>query len=182
MNEVIEVSPVPVKRDGWARDFAVVGGVSSFLAPILITGTKLGLATLLTTAAAGALSGALLGGLLRGPMRGALGAAPWPLLALLCLGIGACWGAFVGAVGATALMLDAPDPAPLGQALPVFLYFMSFAAVAAAAQLAWFGVAYARTDRANGPTWPLLLAAAGTPFLGWAGLGFASTGMWLFGR
>ncbi len=179
MSEVIEVSTA--RRANWARDFAVVGGVSSFLAPILITGTALGMITLFVTTAAGALSGALLGGLLRRPLRGALGSAPWPLLVLLCLGIGACWGALVGAVGASTLMLDAA-PFSRGEVLPVYVYFMSFAAVAAAAQLAWFGVAYARTDRADGPTWPLLLAAAGTPFLGWAGLGFVSSGMWLLGR
>ena len=102
MSEVIGVSTA--RRANWARDFAVVGGVSSFLAPILITGTALGMITLFVTTAAGALSGALLGGLLRRPLRGALGSAPWPLLVLLCLGIGACWGALVGAVGASTLM------------------------------------------------------------------------------
>lgn len=47
-----------------------------------------------------------------------------------------------------------------------------------AAQLAWFGVAYARMERARVPTWPLLVAACGTPFLGWVGLRVMALGLW----
>ena len=193
-------SPVPARaesphRPTWARDFAFVGGVSSFLAPFLIAGTALGWSTLLATSATGALSGALLGALLQGPLRrrdtdvdgahagGGLATAPWPLLVLLFLAVGAFWGAIVGAVGATVLSYDAGGlwGSPRGALGQVYSFFMGFAAVAAAAQLAWFGVAYARMDRARIPTWPLLVAACGTPFLGWAGLQVVSFGMWFGG-
>lgn len=182
----VSVAAEPPYRASWARDFAVVGGVSSFLAPVLITGTGLGWPTLLATTAAGALSGAGLGAALRRPLRGrgergagGLVDLPWPLLVVLFLAVGACWGALVGAVGATVLSVTLGGTLRHGELTEVYVYFMGFAAVAAAAQLAWFGVVYARVDRARWETWPLLVAACGTPFLGWIALHVLTVGMWL---
>jgi|GEM_PF-1503325 len=181
-------SPRPAS---WARDFAVVGGVSSFLAPFLITGTLLGWPTLLATTVAGTLTGAVLGRALQRPFRGRAQAAggtggltdlPWPLLVVLFLAVGACWGAVVGGIGATLLSTDkgAIFGAGRGSGLvEVYLYFMSFAALVGAAQLAWFGVVYARIDRAGWETWPILVAACGTPFLGWLALHGMTLGVWL---
>lgn len=167
------------QRTRWARDFAIVGASSSFLAPCLIVGGALGPATLIATTLAGGATGAALGALLRRPLAGALGATPWPLIALLMLAIGAAWGAVVGAVGATVLGADAGGYiGPRSSIdLAVYTYFMGYAAIAAALQLAWFGVAYARADRVGVPTWPLVVAALGTPFLGWAGLHVLSLGL-----
>lgn len=153
----------------WARDFALVGAASSFLAPFLLTGDLLGWSTLVITTLAGGLSGALLGPLLRTALRSGLSATPWPLLALLMVAIGSAWGVVVGAAGATALVLDGDGVArAIGYPARVYTLFMAYAALAAALQLSWFGAAYARADQSRAPTWPLVLGACGTPFLGWA--------------
>ncbi len=164
-----------VARPGltWALDFAIVGAVSSFLAPFLVLGNGLGTAVLLIVMLTGAVSGGLLGwGLERTLRRGdALSGLPLVLMVVVMAGVGGLWGAFVGFVGGVVtsvggLGFDAFDLR--SGATMIVVYFTACAAVAAAAQLAWFGPAYAHVKRAGGPTWPLLVAAAGTPILGWS--------------
>jgi hypothetical protein len=95
-------------------------------------------------------------------------------MAMLLAGVGGLWGAFVGLAGGLAADLGRVGDfgaSDLGRGIgTVTIYFIACAAVAAAAQLAWFGPAYAHLRRRGGPTWPLVVAAAGTPVLGWAAL------------
>lgn len=169
--------PLRSPRSAWARDFAIVGGASSFLAPFLVSSGQLGAATLLGTTVAGAVSGAALGALLQRPLSGPLGRTPWPLLALLCAAVGACWGAVVGFVGATVMAAELGVITRGADLREVYAVFMVCASTAAAGQLGWFGVSYARGSRAGGATWPLVLGAVGTPFLGWAALRLLVVGL-----
>lgn len=164
-------APPPRAAAAWARDYAIVGGVSSFLALFVVSGAMLGWATLIGTTLAGAATGAVLGTMLSGHARAGLGTLPWPLAALVFLAIGAAWGAVVGAIGGTVLAMGMDGVFGLGHhrggfPADVHLLFMSLAAIAGAAQLAWFGVAYLWADRRGVPRWPLVLGAVGTPFLG----------------
>lgn len=157
----------------WALDFAIVGAVSSFLAPFLVVGNGLGTDVLLVVMLTGALSGGLLGWGLERILRpgDALSGLPLVLTGVVMAGVGGLWGAFVGFVGGVVTSLGGlgMDAFSLRSgATLIVVYFTACAAVAAAAQLAWFGPAYAHVKRAGGPTWPLLVAAAGTPILGWS--------------
>lgn len=158
----------------WARDFAIVGAVSAFLAPYLVLGSLISIDVLMVTAFAGALSGGALGYGLERVLRGPLETLPWPLMAMLLVGVGGLWGAFVGFAGGLAADFGRFGDfggGDFGRGVStVVIYFIACAAVAAAAQLAWFGPAYAHMRRRGGPTWPLVVAAAGTPVLGWAAL------------
>lgn len=161
----------------WARDFALVGAVSSFLAPALIVGSWLGVGTLVLLALVGGATGAGLGVVLARLLRTPIGALSWPLMVLGMGALGALWGVVVGLAGG--LMLTVPDGIEVldqGHVNPVVAAFIACAALAAGLQLAWFGAAYHRAVRASAPTWIAVVLACGMPLVGWAALLFLSGG------
>ena len=147
----------PDSRGPWVRDFALVGGITGFLAPFSVIRDVQYSAL---TSIGGAVSGAVLG----------LFSAWWlscvgrrlPKVAFLPLGliIGALWGS--AAAMATAVT----------EARNMLLFSVVFAGAAGALQLGWFWLAYCyrRVNRLS--TWGVVLVAS---LLG-GGLGYAGFG------
>lgn len=146
----------------WARDFAVVGAVSSFLAPWLVVQEAFGMTYLVASAAMGGVFGAVLG-LALPRILTKLGKIPfWALLFTLGPALGLLWGAAVGASS--------------GQVLEHDMWVLStmFAAPAAAAQLAWMWLPYTVLRARGKRTWPLIAFACALPVAGLVALGLAS--------
>lgn len=140
----------------WARDMAIVGGVTAFLAPlpaILLGATA-------SFIGASAMTGCLTGGLLGAAMPGML---EWlrgriPLAGLVALGPipGAVWGGVVGAMGF----------AFSGVTVPLVLCVLS-ASLAGAIQFGLFWLPYTVQTVRGGPLWPVVLGACiATPVIG----------------
>ena len=147
----------------WARDFAIVGAVSSFLAPWLVVQQAFGLTYLGASAAMGGLFGGVLG-LALPRILTKLGKIPfWALLFTLGPALGLLWGAAVGASS--------------GQVLGEDLWVLStmFAAPAAAAQLAWMWLPYTVLRAKGKRTWPLIGFACAMPVAGLVAMAIAGT-------
>ena len=132
----------------WARDLAIVGGVSSFAAPVWFVG-NLGWGYVWAAALFGALGGAALGAvmpwLLTKPLR------RFRIAALLALGplLGFAWGALTGLLAAPLLAFS--HAGPLVSAL--------VARIAGIIQFGWFWLPYAMSHIRGRGTRRLVLAA-----------------------
>ena len=138
----------------WMRDFALVGGLTGFLAPFLVI-REAGYAT--ATGLGGAVSGALLGRFTSWLL--ASRARRWPKLVFLPFGIllGSLWGS------------SAALATVVGGARDVLGLSLFFAGLAGADQLGWFWLAYSYR-RVNGRSTGAVVALAS--LLG-SGLGYA---------
>lgn len=144
-----------VPRWPWVRDFAIVGGVTGFLAPFSFWRL---LEYSLFAGVGGGVGGAALG-LFSAWLMGRH-ARRWRRIVLFPLGLlfGALWGATAGA--ATGLSSDLRSLMSLS---------MIVAALAGALQLGWFWLVYSVRRMNQRSTWPVVLVAS---VLG-GGLGFA---------
>ncbi|MDG1479789.1 MAG: hypothetical protein P8R54_09365 [Myxococcota bacterium] len=158
----------------WARDMAIVGGVTAFLAPMpalpLATMWFIG-ATTVTGAVTGAAFGAAMPGALE-VLRRRL-----PLAALLAFGPipGALWGGIVGALG---FGLS-------GGVAPLAVCVLC-AAIAGALQFGLFWFPYTFQTVRGAPRWPVVLGACVlTPLIGVLTMSavlfamFGFSGIWL---
>ncbi len=148
----------------WARDFAIVGGVSSFLTPFIMAGEFLGARYLVFAAAGGIVGGFVLGLLfayLTGASRADARKVPLWVVALAAPLLGGLWGASVGFVAALGLGRGGWDAVYLS---------MYLAAIAGALQLGWFWVGYLFARVRRHPTWPVVVAACLLPVIGTATL------------
>jgi hypothetical protein len=144
-------------RAPWVRDFALVGGLTGFLAPYSVIHEVPYSAV---TGVGGALSGAVLGAFSAWLLSGF--GRRWPKVVFLPLGliIGALWGS-------AAAMATVVTPARHLLVLSVL-----FAGAAGALQLGWFWLAYCYRRVNRRSTWGVVLIAS---LLG-GGLGFAGFG------
>ena len=139
-----EVTGVPMV---WARDFALIGGVTSLVAPLLGMGFGVSAAYVATATAAGAATGGALGAAMPTLLERVRGRVPLWVLALLGPVLGAAWGA---TVGATADVLSGTGMLQLS---------LITAGTAGAVQLGltWFPYTF-QTVR-GGRRWPVVLGA-----------------------
>ncbi len=147
----------PDSRAPWVRDFALVGGLTGFLAPY---GVLHYVQYSMAAGLGGALSGAVLGAFSSWLVSGF--GRRWPKVAFLPLGlsIGAVWGS---AAALATVVTPARDQLSLS---------VLFAGAAGALQLGWFWLAYCYRRVNRRTTWGLVLVAS---LLG-GGLGFAGFG------
>lgn len=140
--------PLGRARD-WARDLAVIGGVSSFVAPASVGLSDLVSGFAPAAAVAGALVGAGLGAIAPRALS-RVRAIPIPILLIGGLGVGSLWGAAAGLAGAVYF--------------GSFDFLVGFSAlaggVAGAIQLGWFWLPYVKRRIARRSTWPLVLFAS----------------------
>lgn len=158
------VVPSASRRWPWVRDFTLVGALTGFGAPfVLLRSLEYSLVTGLGGLVGGAVLGLFSAWVINRQAR------RWRRFVLLPLGLalGALWGATAG--GATALVPHLRGL--LGLSLAV-------AAIAGAAQLGWFWLAYSVRRVNQRSTWPVvLLASALGAGLGWVGVfGLAALG------
>jgi hypothetical protein len=141
----------------WARDLAIVGGVTGFAAPALVIADPV-------FSLAAAVAGASLGLALGASVATALERLRTlvPLWMLICASpfVGLAWGGakgfLAGLVGGSAFGSEAP-------ALGLLL-----GGLAGMVQLGWFFLPYTVLAVTRGPRWPVVLAAFGVaPMLGW---------------
>ncbi|MBX2803198.1 MAG: hypothetical protein KTR31_36295 [Myxococcales bacterium] len=138
----------------WARDLAIVTGASAYLAPWLVWG-----AWSMSTIAGvcGVLTGVAIGVTTPWLLERVRGRVPLPVLAALGFGVGAAWGAgvgaFVGIMGPTLL-------GPTNTALA--------AAMIGSVQLGLFWFPYTFLTVLGRPTWPVVVASSAlAPVVGW---------------
>lgn len=157
---MIELKAARIGSDGqWARDLAIVGGMTSFLTPALLIGTGLGWSYLCATALAGASLGAGVGWWCARLLSDRLAQLPiWSLLLLAPI-LGGFWGCLTGAFAA----LWATAPGLVGVSALV-------AAVAAAFQFTWFWLPYLLLRHAGRSVLPLIIGACCLPLLGYFAL------------
>ena len=143
------IVPVPSARARWARDLAIIGGVTSVVAPAFAGMTIL--QYLVTAGLTGAATGLALGALLGG-MQARLLRVPLWLLVLGALVAGGIWGGATGAAaGASIARLEYGG---------IYLAFSAICgAICGAAQLGWLYVPYANASATGRSTAPLVLAA-----------------------
>lgn len=137
-------SPLP-----WARDFAVVGGVTGFAAPYVVI-------TDLPFAAAAGLAGAALGlvlGALAAPfLERARHRVPLLLLVFAAPFVGAVWGGLSGVAGGlVGGRMFAGESVELG---------LVMGAAAGMVQLGWMFLPYTLVAVMKLPRWPVVLAAS----------------------
>lgn len=144
-------------RPAFARDFALVGALSSLLAPALVVRGAFGLGYLAASTAAGLLFGALVGAL-TATVLGRLGRVPLSLLFLAGPTLGLAWGAAVGASSGLVLPED------------WWTVSMAFASVCAAVQFGWFWLPYTVRRVRGKSAWPLVVLACALPVLVYGGL------------
>ena len=92
----------------WARDMAIVGGVTSLLAPLPATILGATAGFIAVSAVTGALTGAGMGAAMPGLLERLRGRLPIPCLLALGPIPGAVWGGVVGSVGG--LLSGVPVP------------------------------------------------------------------------
>jgi hypothetical protein len=147
----------------WARDFALVGGVSSFLAPYLVVRDHYGMDYIALSTAMGIGFGAVLG-LVLPRILTRMGQIPfWALLFTLGPSLGLLWGAAVGASS--------------GQILKADMWMVStlFAAPAAAFQFGWLWLPYTVVRAREKRAWPLVAFACVMPVAGLVAVVMART-------
>jgi hypothetical protein len=150
----------------WARDFAIVGGVSALLTPFIMAGAFVGARYLLFAAAGGVIGGFVLGLVFAratGGQRPEDDRSKLPLwvIALWAPLLGGLWGASVGLVAAFGL----PHPG-----VELIGASMMLAAIAGALQLGWFWAAYYFARARRAAAWPVVVAACLLPIVGTATL------------
>ena len=153
----------------WARDFAIVGGVSAFITPFVMAGAFVGARYLVFAAAGGIVGGFVLGLLfahLTGASRPDARRLPLWVIALVAPLLGGLWGASVGLVAALGLGRGSWDLVAMS---------MTLAAIAGALQLGWFWVGYLFARSRRHPTWPVVVAACLLPIIGTATIQVMST-------
>lgn len=140
----------------WARDMAIVGGVTSLLAPVpaLLLGATVSF--LGVSAVAGCLSGAALGAAMPGLLDRLRGRLPLHCLMLLGPIPGALWGGVVGTVGF----------AFSGVTVPLLLCVLA-GSLAGAIQFGLFWLPYTVQTVRGAPQWPVVVGACmATPLIG----------------
>jgi hypothetical protein len=140
---------VPVRRWAWARDFAIVGGTTSIMAPAMAGMTEG--PYLAAAGTAGAVTGFGVG-LALAALQPRL--RRLPLLALIALAVagGVVWGGAVGFAAGTVFIHDR-------YVGPLWTMSMVCAAIAGGLQLGWFYAPYAVTAARGRSTANLVLAA-----------------------
>ncbi len=141
----------------WALDFAIIGGVTSVLAPLFAFGSPV-----FAVAAGfwGAATGMAIGRLLPETLERVRGRFPIPVLLALGVPIGAVWGGVTGALAG--LTLGSADTALFGAMV---------ASVAGAVQFGWLWFPYTFLTVLNRTTIPVVAAACVVaPTLGWLGI------------
>ena len=141
----------------WARDMAIVGGVTSGIAPMpaLALGATAGFIG--GTAVAGALTGAALGAMMPVALERLRGRLPLSVLMVLGPLPGALWGALVGTAG---FYLSGISSTPL-------VLCVGCAALAGAIQFGLFWFPYTFQTVRDGRRWPVVLGAClGAPLIG----------------
>lgn len=141
----------------WARDFAILGALSTGLG-LVAMGAGLIFAVVGIGAIVGAVTGLGLGAWLQRLVSRHGAALPGAVLVALGPIIGGFWGAAVGVITAVCVIPDGE----------IISFAAAFGAVSGVAQLAWFWVVYVALRARKLPTWPALVLAAVTPFLGGA--------------
>ncbi|MFT5679110.1 MAG: hypothetical protein ACI8RZ_000014 [Myxococcota bacterium] len=140
----------------WARDMAIVGGVTASLAPLPALALGATAAFIGGTAVTGAVTGAALGAVMPGVLERVRGRLPLPVLMVLGPIPGALWGGIVGAVGF----------ALSGVGVPLALCVLC-AALAGAVQFGLFWFPYTFQTVRGARRWPVVLGAcAVTPMIG----------------
>ncbi|MFO0746169.1 MAG: hypothetical protein U1F43_10910 [Myxococcota bacterium] len=140
-------------RAAWARDFAILGALSTGLGLVAL---GLGGVFLMLPIAIGAATGAGVGWFARPLVARHRRALPGAVLALLGPILGGFWGGLVGGLSML-IMFPAAEAISIGA---------SIGALCGLAQLSWFWVVYLAVRMRQGPVWLPLVLAALTPFLG----------------
>ena len=158
MDEVDRVRALPARITGepaaWARDAAIVGGITGYVGPATaLFGWSLH-PWLLACAAACALGGAVLGASVALALERARGVVPLRVLAValpaLAIGLGALWA------GSAAWLVGAP-----------ILAAATFGGVAAAVQVGLAWLPYTVQAVLGGPRWPIVVVASAlSPLIG----------------
>lgn len=146
------LAPAPVSKVGptkhWARDFSFVGAVTGLAAPLAVAPSLFGSGFIMGAAIGGAATGALLGAIVPRVLT-KLGGVPVPLLTFGGVGVGAAWGASVGAIAALALGVGSEGLA----------VSMTVAGMVGALQFGWLWLPYLLNKIGKRKTWPLLATA-----------------------
>jgi hypothetical protein len=149
--------------EAWARDLAVVGGVSAVAATLgfgSVMAVPVGMYAIVA-GVSGVVTGALLGAVAGKSLRGPLSRVPVAVVLAGGLGVGALWGGAVGAIAGAAL----------GAHGAIFRSSVEIAAVAGAIQLGWWWLPYLLRRAHERSTWPVIaFATLISPFLGWIAL------------
>lgn len=150
------MSAVTGQAKDWARDMAIVGGVTAGLAPLPAIPLGATAGFIAGTAAAGLLTGAALGAAMPGVLEWVRGRLPIPVLMMLGPIPGAVWGGIVGGVGGALSTVG----------VPVGLCVVC-AAIAGAMQFGLFWFPYTFQTVRGERRWPVVLAAClATPLIG----------------
>lgn len=145
----------------WARDFSLIGGITGLSAPLAVAPAIAGSGYAITAAVTGVLTGAFLGMVIPKSLA-RLKNVRLPVLLFGGIGVGAIWGATVGAVAAFAA----------GEHF--WMFSMGLAGLAGAIQFGWIWLPYVLKKIGKKRTWPLVTGAVlVAPLLGWASV-------WLF--
>jgi len=151
-------SQLPARVTGrpgeWARDFAIVGGISALLAPLFaFSGPAFPVAAMFW----GTLTGLAIGRLLPDVLERVRGRLPIPVLLTLGVPIGAFWGGITGF--AAGLSLGSLELAVFGGLC---------ASIAGAFQFGWLWFPYTFLTVIGRSRWPVVAASAVVaPALGW---------------
>lgn len=152
----------------WARDFAVLGGLSSAMIPLVALGGRDPWTFVVSFTAVALGVGALLGALVGGAARVFIGriGARLPVGLLLLVGpiVGALWGAAAGGAAGYLWWWAAGTATFACDGEPIVGQAAGYAAIAAAVQFGWFWLPYtlgvARRERLAG-LWVLAGLSAG---------------------
>ena len=140
----------------WARDMAIVGGVTSLLAPLpaILLGATAGF--IVVSSVTGSLTGAAMGAAMPGLLERLRGRLPIPLLLVMGPIPGAVWGGVVGLMGGLLSGVSVP-----------LTVCVAAAAVAGAIQFGLFWLPYTVQTVRRGSLWPVVLGAClATPLIG----------------
>lgn len=164
------MSAVTGEARDWARDMAIVGGVTASLAPLPALALGATVAFIGGTAVTGAVTGAALGAAMPGVLERLRGRLPLSVLMVLGPLPGALWGGTVGAVGF----------ALSGVGTPLALCVLC-AAIAGALQFGLFWFPYTFQTVRGAARWPVVLGACAlTPLIGLLTVVTVLTGMFGF--
>ena len=150
------MSAVTGQPQVWARDMAIVGGVTSLLAPLPAIALGSNAPFIVITAVTGCLTGAALGTAMPGLLERVRGRVPLAVLMALGPLPGAVWGGVVGTMGG----------AFSGVMVPMWLCMIA-ASLAGAIQFGLFWFPYTFQTVRGARCWPVVLGAClATPIIG----------------